>query len=164
MSRACFRFHRSLLRLQTTRRVDTKARFYFFRVFSVVTRSCPGGPPGRCTRVRCYRAFMIYPDRRLQWTLRPLADCLFIFIIIILFLSRLLMLNLLRPSSCFGGTHARARQSSSTDRQMSRFNKIAIPDKFQMASGQGSHWLIESPTIFLYMCSPPLSNIGQFYF
>ena len=31
------------------------------------------------------------------------------------------------------------------------FNKIAIPNnKFQMASGQGSHWLIESPTIFIY--------------
>ena len=46
----------------------------------------------------------------------------------------------------------------------SRFNKIAIPNnKFQMASGQGSHWLIESPTIFSSMCSPPLSNICQFY-
>ena len=46
-----------------------------------------------------------------------------------------------------------------------RFNKIAIPNnKFQMASGQGSHWLIESPTIFSSMCSPPLSNICQFYF
>ena len=44
------------------------------------------------------------------------------------------------------------------------FNKIAIPNnKFQMASGQGSHWLIESPTIFSSMCSPP-SNICQFYF
>ena len=30
-----------------------------------------------------------------------------------------------------------------------RFNKITIPNnKFQKASGQGSHWLIESPTIF----------------
>ena len=28
-----------------------------------------------------------------------------------------------------------------------------------MASGQGSHWLIESPTIFSSMCSPPLSDI-----
>ena len=46
-----------------------------------------------------------------------------------------------------------------------RFNKIAIPNnKFQMASGQGSHWLIESPTVFSSMCSPPLSNICQFYF
>ena len=46
-----------------------------------------------------------------------------------------------------------------------RFNKIAIPNnKFQMASGQGSHWLIESPTIFSPMCSPPLSYICQFYF
>ena len=35
--------------------------------------------------------------------------------------------------------------------EMFRFNKIAIPNnKFQMASGQGSHWLIESPTILLY--------------
>ena len=45
------------------------------------------------------------------------------------------------------------------------FNKIAISNnKFQMASGQGSHWLIESPTIFSSMCSPPLSDICQFYF
>ena len=48
---------------------------------------------------------------------------------------------------------------------LTRFNKIAIPNnKFQMAHGQGSHWLIESPTIFSSMCSPPLSNICQFYF
>ena len=46
-----------------------------------------------------------------------------------------------------------------------RLNKIAIPNnKFQMASGQGSYWLIESPTIFSSMCSPPLSDIYQFYF
>ena len=46
-----------------------------------------------------------------------------------------------------------------------RFNKIAISNnKFQMASGQGSQWLIESPTIFSSMCSPPLSDICQFYF
>ena len=33
-----------------------------------------------------------------------------------------------------------------------QFNKIAISNiKFQMASGQGSHWLIESPTIF-HLC------------
>ena len=31
---------------------------------------------------------------------------------------------------------------------LTRFNKIVIPNnKFQIASGQGSHWLIESPTI-----------------
>ena len=37
------------------------------------------------------------------------------------------------------------------------FNKIVIPNnKFQMASGQGSHWLIDSPTILSSMCSPPL--------
>ena len=48
---------------------------------------------------------------------------------------------------------------------LTRFNKIAIPNnKFQMASGQGSLWLIESPTIFSSMCSPPLSNICQLYF
>ena len=47
---------------------------------------------------------------------------------------------------------------------LTRFNKIAISNKFQMASGQGSHWLIESPTIFTSMCSPPLSDICQFYF
>ena len=46
-----------------------------------------------------------------------------------------------------------------------RFNKIAIPNnKFQMASGQGSHWLIKSPTILSSMCSPLLSDICQFYF
>ena len=48
---------------------------------------------------------------------------------------------------------------------LTRFNKISISNnKFQMASGQGSHWLIESPTIFSSMCSPPLSDICQFYF
>ena len=48
---------------------------------------------------------------------------------------------------------------------LTRFNKIAIPNnKFQMASGQGSHWFIESPTMFLSMCSPPLSYICQFNF
>ena len=48
---------------------------------------------------------------------------------------------------------------------LTRFNKVAIPNnKFLMASGQGSHWLIESPTIFSSMCSPPLSHICQFYF
>ena len=47
--------------------------------------------------------------------------------------------------------------------KLSTFNKVAIPNnKFLMASGQGSHWLIESPTIFSSMCSPPLSNICQF--
>ena len=35
---------------------------------------------------------------------------------------------------------------------LTRFNKIAIPNKFQMARG---HWLIESPTIFSSTCSPP---------
>ena len=36
------------------------------------------------------------------------------------------------------------------------FNKIAIPNsKFQMASGQGSHWLIESPKKISSMCSLP---------
>ena len=37
---------------------------------------------------------------------------------------------------------------------LTRFNKIAISNnKFQMASGQESHWLIESPTILSSMCS-----------
>ena len=37
-------------------------------------------------------------------------------------------------------------------RNLTRFDKIAIKKyKFQMASGQGSHWLIDSPTI-LYLC------------
>ena len=48
---------------------------------------------------------------------------------------------------------------------LTRFNKIAISNnKFQMESGQGSHWLIESPTIFSSICSPPLSDICQLYF
>ena len=34
--------------------------------------------------------------------------------------------------------------------------EVGFNNKFQMASGQGSHWLIESPTIFSSMCSPPL--------
>ena len=51
------------------------------------------------------------------------------------------------------------------DKILTRFNKTAIPNnKFQMVSGQGSHWLFKSPTIFSSMCSPPLSNICQFYF
>ena len=38
---------------------------------------------------------------------------------------------------------------------LKRFNKIVIPkNKFQMASGQGSHWLIESPTIFSCVACP----------
>ena len=53
----------------------------------------------------------------------------------------------------------------SSNINLTRLNKIAIPNnKFQMASGQGRHWLNESPTIFSSMCSPPLSNICQFYF
>ena len=32
-----------------------------------------------------------------------------------------------------------------------RFNKICNPSQRQMASGQGSHWLIESPTMFIYV-------------
>ena len=48
---------------------------------------------------------------------------------------------------------------------LTRFNKIAISNnKFQMASGQGSQWLIESSKMFSSMCSPPLSDICQFYF
>ena len=48
---------------------------------------------------------------------------------------------------------------------LTRFNKIAITNnKFQMASGQRSHWLIESPTISSSTCNPPLSNICKFYF
>ena len=40
---------------------------------------------------------------------------------------------------------------------LTSFNKIAIPNNtFQMASGQGNHWLIESPILFSCMCSPPL--------
>ena len=51
-----------------------------------------------------------------------------------------------------------------TVQKETRFNKIAILNKFQKTSEQGSHWLIESPTIFSSMCSPPLSDICQFYF
>ena len=37
---------------------------------------------------------------------------------------------------------------------ITRFNKVAIPNsKLQMASGQGSHWLIESQKHFSSMCS-----------
>ena len=57
------------------------------------------------------------------------------------------------------------KQSLQDDLDLTRFYKIAISNnKFQMTSGQGSHWLIESPTIFSSMCSPPLSDICQFYF
>ena len=48
------------------------------------------------------------------------------------------------------------KDTSCEQLKQDRFNKIVIPNnKFQMASGQGSHWLIESPTIFSSMCSPP---------
>ena len=48
---------------------------------------------------------------------------------------------------------------------LTRFSKIAIQNnKFQMTSGQGSHWLIESPTILSFMYNPLLSDICQFYF
>ena len=51
------------------------------------------------------------------------------------------------------------------DTDLTRFNKIAIPNnKFQMASGQGSHWLIESPTIFSSMCSPFITLCEKEYF
>ena len=79
---------------------------------------------------------------------------------------RLLVIKSL-PKSC---NAERAINDELVDRvvqelDLTRFNKIAISNnKFQMASGQGSHWLIESPTIFSSMCSPPLSDICQFYF
>ena len=41
---ACFRFDRSLFRLQTAGRVGSKVRFSFFLFFSFMTTSCPGGP------------------------------------------------------------------------------------------------------------------------
>ncbi|KAI0222035.1 hypothetical protein LSAT2_026712 [Lamellibrachia satsuma] len=41
---ASFRFDRSLLRLQTTRRVGNKFHFYFFIFFGFMMRSFPGGP------------------------------------------------------------------------------------------------------------------------
>ena len=48
-------------------------------------------------------------------------------------------------------------------RNLTRFDKIAIQNyKFQMASGQGSHWLIDSPTIVLFMYKLPLSDICCF--
>ena len=60
---------------------------------------------------------------------------------------------------------SRKRRMIDKFNDLTRFNKIAISNnKFQMASGQGSQWLIESPTIFSSMCSPPLSDICQFYF
>ena len=49
--------------------------------------------------------------------------------------------------SDFGKLHL---PNTKSELDLTRFNKIAIPkNKFQMASGQGSHWLIESPTVFL---------------
>ena len=54
---------------------------------------------------------------------------------------------------------------TSTVSSTRRFNKIAITNnKFQMASGQGSYWLNESPTNLSSMYSPPLSDICQLYF
>ena len=38
---------------------------------------------------------------------------------------------------------------------LTRFNKIAIPNnKFQMSSGQGSHWLIERQFYHLFVARP----------
>ena len=43
-----------------------------------------------------------------------------------------------------------------------RFNTTAkTNNKFQMAIVQGSHWLIESPTVLPFTYSPPLSHICQ---
>ena len=57
------------------------------------------------------------------------------------------------------------RRHSPIIQDLTRLNKIAIPNnKFQMASGQRSHWLIEIPTILSSMCSPPLYDICQFFF
>ena len=42
--------------------------------------------------------------------------------------------------------------------------KLKREGEFKMTSGQGSHWLIESPTILSFMCSPPLPDICQLYF
>ena len=50
------------------------------------------------------------------------------------------------------------------EKYLTRFNKIAISNnKFQMASGQGSHWLIESPTIFSSMCTFCVARPYQIY-
>ena len=48
---------------------------------------------------------------------------------------------------------------------LTRFNKIAISNnKFQMARGQGSHWLIESPTIsHLYVARPYQISINSIF-
>ena len=54
-----------------------------------------------------------------------------------------------------GGVETGGGDGSETG-SVTRFNKIAIPNnKFQMASGQGSHWLIESPKMFSSMRSRP---------
>ena len=48
---------------------------------------------------------------------------------------------------------------------LTRFNKIAISNnKFQMASEQGSHWLIESPTIsHLYVAHPYQISVNSIF-
>ena len=75
--------------------------------------------------------------------------------------------NRLKIAGIFGLPDLSSAQPElvATPSDLIRFNKIAIPNnKFQMASGQGSHWVIDSPIIFTSMCSPPLSDICQFYF
>ena len=59
----------------------------------------------------------------------------------------------------------RANVSNPPEPDYMGFNKIAHSNnKFQMASGQGSHWLIESSTVLSSVCSPPLLDICRFYF
>ena len=63
---------------------------------------------------------------------------------------------------CFIRRYSTMLVNSSFFNVYHRFNKIAIPNyKTQMAVGQGSHWLIESPTILSFTYSPPLSHICQ---
>ena len=80
-------------------------------------------------------------------------------VLIVLFAKALIMnVSIVCPSF-----HGRAFCGKFPPREMSRkgtltrFSKIAIPNRMsQMASGQGSHWLIGSPIMLSYY-SPPLS-------
>ena len=88
--------------------------------------------------------FLVYIKVAPRGTKTTLLICLLTF--------RLFLLGLKCSSVNISSRHPKPVLGAIVD--LTRFNKIAISNnKFQMASGQGSHWLIESPTIFSSMCS-----------
>ena len=80
-----------------------------------------------------------------------------------------LMLRLLRarrvPSHVTACSGVQCCVTACSANVLTRFNKIAISNnKFQMASEQGSHWFIESPTIsHLYVACPYQISVNSIF-